>query len=330
MTMSNIRVVITIFVVVAAASLFGGGEAQLSSTFYSTSCPNVTEVVTSILTPAFQNDVRIGAKIIRMHFHDCMVNGCDGSLLLDDGNGIETEKTTLPNQSITGYNVIDDIKAALESVCPGTVSCADILAIGSQIGVELAQGSPTTWTAELGRRDSTNANRAGTTAIPSPFDDITTQLRKFDDVNLNPTDLVALSGAHTFGVARCGTFVHRLYNFSGTGAPDTNIDPTYLQTLQQTCPNGGNANAIENLDQDTPNTFDNRYFTNLQTNKGLLQTDQDLFSTQGGATAGIVNQFAASQTAFFNAFGTSMIKMGAIRPLTGTNGEIRTICGRPN
>ncbi|XP_047308935.1 peroxidase 15-like [Impatiens glandulifera] len=307
--------------------MVGSCEAQLSSTFYSTTCPNISSVVQGVLQPAFRSDVRISAKIIRMHFHDCMVNGCDGSLLLDNGNGIQSEKDAVPNQSITGFNVIDDIKTALENVCPNVVSCADILAIASQIGVGLAGGP--TWAVELGRRDSRTANQAGTSAIPSPFELLNDLENKFTNVGLDSTDLVALSGAHSFGRARCATFVGRLYNFTN-GNPDPTIDTTYLQTLRQTCPQGGNANAIENLDQDTPDTFDNSYFTNLQTNKGLLTSDQVLFSTSGGDTVNIVSRFGGSQTAFFDAFGKSMIKMGAISTLTGTNGEIRTNCRNPN
>ncbi|XP_047309339.1 peroxidase 15-like [Impatiens glandulifera] len=322
------KLIASMLFLVCIILLGGGCEAQLSSSFYSTTCPNISSVVRGVLEPALRSDIRINARIIRMHFHDCMVNGCDGSLLLDNGNGIQSEKDAVPNQSITGFNVIDDIKTALESVCPNVVSCADILAIASQIGVVLAGGP--TWAVELGRRDSRTANQAGTSAIPSPFDLLDDLEDKFDDVGLDSIDLVALSGAHSFGRARCATFVGRLYNFNNTGNPDPTIDTTYLATLRQTCPQGGNANVVENLDQDTPNTFDNRYFTNLQTNKGLLTSDQVLFSTPDEDTVDIVNQFGGSQAAFFDAFGKSMIKMGAISPLTGTNGEIRTNCRVPN
>lgn len=61
------------------------------------------------------------------------MQGCDGSIMLDNADGIESEKDAVPNQSTDGYDVVDDIKTALENVCPGVVSCADILAIASQI-----------------------------------------------------------------------------------------------------------------------------------------------------------------------------------------------------
>lgn len=65
------------------------------------------------------------------------MQGCDGSLLLDDATGIQSEKNAVPNLSTGGYPVIDDVKTALENACPGVVSCADILAIASEILVSL-------------------------------------------------------------------------------------------------------------------------------------------------------------------------------------------------
>ncbi|KAG6632607.1 peroxidase A2-like [Carya illinoinensis] len=311
--------------------MFLSSNAQLSTTFYDSTCSNVSSVVRGVVERAAQNDVRIGAKLIRLHFHDCFVDGCDGSILLDNADGIESEKDAGPNAgSVDGFSVVDEIKTALENVCPGVVSCADILAISSQISVSLAGGR--TWQVQLGRRDSRTANRAGVIdALPNALETLQQITQKFNNVGLDSTDLVALSGAHTFGRARCATFSHRLYDFNSSGNPDPSLDTTYLETLRQTCPQGGsNDNTLTNLDRSSPDGFDNDYFTNLQNNQGLLQTDQELFSTSGADTVGIVNRFANSQSDFFDSFGQSMINMGNIRPLTGNNGEIRLDCKRVN
>ena len=138
------------------------------------------------------------------------------------------------------------------------------------------------------------------------------------------------SGAHTFGRAQCSTFNHRLFNFNNTGGPDPSLNSTFLESLRQLCPQGGNDSVLTNLDLSTPDAFDNKYFANLQVQKGLLQTDQELLSTSGADTIPIVNNFTANQTAFFESFVVSMIKMGNIRVLTGTEGEIRLNCSRVN
>lgn len=150
------------------------------------------------------------------------------------------------------------------------------------------------------------------------------QTIKYKDVPLS------ITGAHTFGRAQCRLFSNRLYNFSGTGNPDPTLNTTYLNTLRQICPQNGSGFPVTNLDPTTPDTFDNNYFSNLQNNQGLLQSDQELFSTSGASTISIVNLFSSNQSAFFASFVQSMINMGNISPLTGTNGEIRSNCRQVN
>ncbi|XP_050140178.1 peroxidase A2-like [Malus sylvestris] len=312
----------------------GCGDAQLTPTFYDASCPNATSIVRGVIQEALQTDPRIAASLIRLHFHDCFVNGCDGSILLDNSTSststIDSEKTAFANNnSARGFDVVDSIKTALENACPAIVSCADILTIAAEESVALSGGP--SWTVLLGRRDSTTANRtAANAAIPAPTLTLDGLKANFLAVGLNTTDLVALSGAHTFGRARCQSFTNRLYNFSGTGSPDPTLNSTYLQTLSEICPQNGNSSVLANLDPVTPDTFDAKYFSNLQVQKGLLQSDQELFSTSGADTTDIVNNFSTNQSAFFESFVESMIKMGNISPLTGTDGEIRLNCRRVN
>jgi len=65
-----------------------------------------------------------------------LVQGCDGSILLDNTDTIESEKEAAPNNnSARGFDVVDDMKAAVENACPGIVSCADILAIAAEESV---------------------------------------------------------------------------------------------------------------------------------------------------------------------------------------------------
>lgn len=66
------------------------------------------------------------------------LQGCDASVLLDSGATIISEKNSLPNQnSLRGFEVIDEIKAKLEEACPQTVSCADIVALAARASTVL-------------------------------------------------------------------------------------------------------------------------------------------------------------------------------------------------
>ncbi|KAL2580941.1 hypothetical protein AAZV13_15G156100 [Glycine max] len=80
--------------------------------------------------------MRMGASLLRLHFHDFFVNGCDGSVLLDGGQ--DSEKFATPNLNYArGFEVIDTIKSSVERACSGVVSCADILAIAARDSVLL-------------------------------------------------------------------------------------------------------------------------------------------------------------------------------------------------
>jgi peroxidase len=133
--------------------------------------------------------------------------------------------------------------------------------------------------------------------------------------------MVALSGAHTIGQSQCKNFRDRIYN-------DTNINTAFATSLKANCPQSGGDSSLAPLDTASPNAFDNAYYTNLLSQKGLLHSDQALFN--GGSTDNTVRSFSSSPAAFGSAFATAMVKMGNIAPKTGTQGQIRLTCSKVN
>ncbi|KAL4389615.1 hypothetical protein AHAS_Ahas03G0062800 [Arachis hypogaea] len=301
-------------------------DAQLSSTFYDTTCPNALSTIRTTIRTAVSKERRMAASLVRLHFHDCFVQGCDASILLDDSPPtIVSEKGALPNNnSVRGFEVIDQAKAAVEKVCPGVVSCADIVAVAAR-DASFAVGGPS-WVVKLGRRDSTTASITLANAdLPLASDDLNTLISRFSNKGFSAKEMVTLSGAHTIGQARCVTFRNRIYGNT------SDIDAGFASTRQRGCPsliNNDNNKKLSPLDLVTPNSFDNNYFKNLIQKKGLLQSDQVLFS--GGSTDSFVSEYSKNPTTFKSDFAAAMIKMGDISPLTGSAGIIRKICSAIN
>ncbi|CAN6178174.1 unnamed protein product [Urochloa humidicola] len=315
-----------------------GAWSQLSYYFYDDTCPDVYDIVDRHVSGAMTAEMRMGASLLRLHFHDCFVNGCDGSILLD---GDDSEKLALPNKnSVRGFEVIDAIKAELESVCPGVVSCADIVALAAYFGMTYSGGGGESFDElVMGRRDGLVANQSGANnGLPSPFEPIDSIIQKFNDVGLNTTDMVVLSGAHTIGRARCAMFSNRLSNFSEAGSTDPTLDAGMAASLRSLC-DGGDGNQTASLDGSTlddyflgdycgDNCFDNGYYQNLLAHKGLLSSDQGLFSSAEGVASGtkdLVLAYSDDMDKFINDFSWSLFKMGNIA-LTGSDGEIRKNC----
>ncbi|EFJ14930.1 hypothetical protein SELMODRAFT_234418 [Selaginella moellendorffii] len=316
-------------VLVALVCIVDGHPLKLVPDYYASTCPEAEAIVRAVVEKAVIREARNAASLLRLHFHDCFVNGCDGSVLLDDTPTFTGEKMAAPNNgSIRALDVVDEIKAELESHCHGVVSCADVLAIAARDSV-VVSGGPF-YEVLLGRRDSLTASQAAANnSIPPPTSNITGLISSFRAVGLSVLDLVVLSGAHTIGRARCTNVVQRLYNQSGTFRADPTIEDDFLGYLVELCPQRGNPNTLANLDFVSPIYFDNHYFRNLQYFKGLLNSDEVLFTTSK-ETKELVNLFSDNKEAFFKHFPDSMIRMGNISPLTGDRGEVRFNCRYTN
>ncbi|XP_022147952.1 peroxidase P7-like [Momordica charantia] len=291
-------------------------NAQLSPTFYSKTCPNLQRIVRSGMTKAINKEPRMGASILRLFFHDCFVNGCDGSILLDASSSFTSEKNAFPNRdSARGFEVIDDIKTSVEAACKGVVSCADILALATREGVNLLGGP--SWTLPLGRKDSRTASESGANNnLPGPGSDLSTLISMFSAQGLNAREMTALSGAHTIGMANCAFFRTRIYN-------ESNIDPTFAAQRRANCPFTGGDTNLAPLDG-TPNKFDNTYYRDLINKRGLFHSDQQLFN--GGSQDPLVRTYSTSPAIFTRDFSNAMIKMGNLGPPAGAPTEIRLNC----
>eukprot|EP00250_Pteridium_aquilinum_P010237 c19234_g1_i1 orf=214-1374(+) len=299
--------------------------------FYNKTCPRAEDIIRTQVQKRFLIDKSITPALLRMLFHDSFVRGADASILLDSKPGHEAEKEALPNLTIRGFDLIDEAKEAVESECPGVVSCADIIVLAVRDSVTLAGGPR--YEVPTGRLDGKVSVKEEALTLPSPAFPVEQSQETFRQKGLDLEDMVALLGAHTVGVALCGFFNDRLFNFHGTGAADPTMNPQLVTHLAGICPNPffteSNADPAINLDQSTPALFDAAYYSQILAGNGILQIDQEI--TADPTTVGFVQSFTTT-AAFFPAFIRSIIKMGNIGVITGDNplGEIRRKCNVSN
>ncbi|ONK72002.1 uncharacterized protein A4U43_C04F14630 [Asparagus officinalis] len=314
---------ITMILLILAFTVASQGPLQVG--FYKGKCGSIDieSIIGGIVHSRFVKDPTVVAALLRMQFHDCFVNGCDASLLLD---GESSEKTAPPNLSVRGYDIIDEVKTVLEKACPRIVSCADIIIAATRDAIAFAGGSR--YKVQMGRRDG-KVSLASNVDLPNPTIPVDQSITAFQKKGLSVTDMVLLLGGHTVGIAHCSLFSDRLYNFNGTGSPDPAMDSGLVSALKLRCPQKSKVDNTVNLDQNSQssNTVDNSFYKQILMNRGILKIDQSI--ALDNKTRDIVSSIANAFN-FTSQFSNAMIKMGAIQVLTGANGEIRKSCKAVN
>ncbi|KAH7436694.1 hypothetical protein KP509_05G031600 [Ceratopteris richardii] len=270
-------------------------HAATSVGFYASKCPTVEDIVKAKMEAHFRSDPTVGAGVLRLYFHDCFVT----MNVMVHLPGNKAEKDAGPNQSLRGFDVIDDIKQAVEEACPATVSCADIIAFATIDYVALAGGP--SYSVGGGRLDSLTSVMRDVNMLPSPDLSVERTRQAFAAQGLSIEDMVASLGGHTVGFSHCSFVTRRLFNFQNTGQPDASMSSDLVTRLSDFCPNPPSAGSNPKLalDQETTELFDSSFYPQLTQGNGILQIDQELNGDD--RTAPIVSQFT-NQDTFFTAF----------------------------
>ncbi|KZV20818.1 peroxidase 43, partial [Dorcoceras hygrometricum] len=296
-------------------TLLGIIQGQLQVGFYASTCPDAEAIVTGIVRAAFSSDQTTAPALLRLHFHDCFVQGCEGSIMIDNGKETD-EKKAFEHQGVRGFDVIEMAKSQLESACPGVVSCADIVALAARDAIVLAKGP--SYEVETGRRDGMVSDAKTAEDMPAVTDSIQKLKHKFLEKGLTEKDLVILSG----------NYVHHhfftLTSVGGSGS-DPSVNPEFLSELKSMCPQNGDVNVRLPMDRGSGQTFDNQILQNIRGGFAVLQSDSSLY--QDGATQSLVDSYFASSGPSFEAdFADSIVKLGRTGVLTGAEGTIRAVC----
>ncbi|KAK9145883.1 hypothetical protein Sjap_005786 [Stephania japonica] len=304
-------------------------EAQLQVDYYENTCRIAEYIVKDEVKKAFFRDKGLVAGLVRMHFHDCFVRGCDGSILIDSTSSNTAEKDSPVNKpSLRGFEIIDNAKTRIEAMCEGVVSCADIIAFAARDSIEITGGIG--YDVPAGRKDGRASLASEVLAnIPAPTFNLNQLTQSFASKGLTQEEMITLSGAHTIGRGHCTSFRSRLYNFSSTASQDPTLDANYAAQLKQQCPQTNNdPNLVVPMDPESPSTTDVGYYSGIQANRGLFTSDQTLLSSP--ATANLVDQNVKNEDLWQEKFAAAMVKMGQVNVLTGSAGEIRLKCRVPN
>ncbi|WVZ78737.1 hypothetical protein U9M48_026397 [Paspalum notatum var. saurae] len=320
--------------------------AQLRTDYYASICPNLETIVRSSVKQSMSQSPISAPAALRLFFHDCAVRptelilfinhrwpitehrltidadmqGCDASIMIVNSNG-DDEWRNSDNQSLKpeGFQTILNAKAAVDSdpQCRYKVSCADILALAARESV-YQSGGPN-YPVELGRYDGRVSTR-DSVVLPHANFNLDQLNAFFSGLGFSQAEMVALSGAHTLGAADCPFFQYRI-------GSDPSMDPSFAAQLQSTC--GSNPSSGFAFLDPTPVGFDSAFYQSLQRGRGLLGSDQVLYSDT--RSRGSVDYYASNQGAFFTDFAAAMTKLGRIGVKTpATGGEIRLDCRFPN
>ncbi|WVZ77798.1 hypothetical protein U9M48_025620 [Paspalum notatum var. saurae] len=335
-------VMVMAMAMVVVASGASGPRGPLRMGFYAQSCPGVERMVGDFVRQHVRRVPTVAAALLRLHFHDCFVRGCDASVLLNSTAAGVAEKDAPPNLTLRGFDFVDRVKALVEEACPGVVSCADVLALAARDAVaaivrKLVPGGPS-WRVATGRRDGTvSSMMEALNEIPKPTMSFRELVDLFASKGLGVRDLVWLSGAHTIGIAHCSSFADRLYGYPGAGAgndtTDPSLDATYAANLRRRkcrAPSGGYAeDAVVEMDPGSHLTFDVGYYRAVLKHRALFRSDAALLA-DAAARADVEGVVGGPDEVFFQVFARSMARMSTVEVKIGAEGEIRRNCAVVN
>lgn len=266
------------------------------------------------------------------------MQGCDGSVLLDASyDNPHSEKEAPVNIGLAAFDLLEEIKAAVEKRCPGVVSCSDILIYAARDAASILSNGHVHFDAPAGRLDGYVSSASEAQAeLPDSTFTVQQLIDNFARKNFTVEELVILSGAHSIGVGHCSSFTGRLT------APPEQITPSYRDLLNYKCPHGANPAVVNNVRDEDYGTvarympgftsrlrkisdfLDNTYYHN---NLGKIVTfNSDWQLLTHTEALGHVHEYADNGTLWDEDFSDSLLKLSKLPMPAGSKGEIRKKC----
>lgn len=337
----RLSVVLLCALVAVQATLLAAPSAEatgLKVGYYNKKCRGVENVVKWHIIRAIKQNHRVGAQLIRLVFHDCFVRGCDGSVLLDRSyQNPHPEKEAAANIGLAAFDLLEEIKAAVERRCPGVVSCSDILVYAARDAASILSNGKISYKVPAGRLDGFVSSASEAQAeLPDSNSDAKQLIENFASKDFDVEEMVILSGAHSIGHAHCSSFAGRL------SAPSDQINPKYRDILNYKCHQSANPSVVNNVrDEDyetvamykpdfssrvrkTPDLLDNTYYHNNLAKIVSFHSDYTLLTDK--EALGHVHEYADNATLWNEDFADSMVKLSKLSMPAGSKGGIRKKC----
>ncbi|KAL6704103.1 hypothetical protein ACN47E_008766 [Coniothyrium glycines] len=224
---------LTLYLLVASTS------AALTLRPRQSNCPAVWTDVATELQSTFAGCGADAHGAIRAPFHDCINNGCDGSLILSD----ECSRTE---------------NAGLSTICGKlkdwsskyNVSAADMIQFAAALAISVCPLGPKV-RALVGRKDNFNAAPVG--SVPSSRDPVDTILAAFSAKGFSADDVVALMGTHSVALQFNDDPSQAGKSLDST--PSTYDTTFYKETKEGTAPYSLQSDRLLSNDSQTAETW---------------------------------------------------------------------------
>ncbi|CAA6672509.1 unnamed protein product [Spirodela intermedia] len=302
-----------VVVVVVGAAM---AEGKLAVDYYAASCPRAAEIVSETVVSKQIASPTTAAGTLRVFFHDCFLDGCDGSVLVSSTAFHRAERDADINLSLPGdaFDLVVRAKTAVELACPASSPAPT------------SSPSPPATSSPCSAAPSSRPPRPqGQPRLPCRPRRRAPPPRQRHRLPAHRAIRAArLLGA---GARRAVRRAHRrvcaLQGVRSTGGPgrwrraDAAAEPRYAEAVRRACADYRSRPTVAVFnDVMTPNKFDNVYFQNLRRGMGL--------------TRPFVELYAADEGVFFRDFARAIEKLSVYGVKTGGQGEVRRRCDQFN
>ncbi|KAE9467829.1 hypothetical protein C3L33_00262, partial [Rhododendron williamsianum] len=280
--------------------------------FYHDTCPQAEKIIRSRVRRLYEIRSDVPPSLLRLVFHDCFIEGCDASVLLDSIDGVDSEKESPPNETLKGFDIIEIIKR------DGELSFSEL----ATYELPSPQDNLPNTIASFASR---GFDERETVSLLVHCKFIANRLYNFDGTNEpDPTlDTNFLNHLRS----RCNNSLITLGSSPSLSPSSVDDSPSPSSVDDSTSSTSSIREAEVEMDsEERGSDFGTLYYRNLLQARGILYVDQQL--TAGEETETWVRAYASDTSLFRRDFALAMRKLSNLGVLTAPMGQVRISCSK--